>query len=206
MGVASVANATTNSGVYLGLDLGLATSQSVLQLNSNVNSPVSIGQSSQGGLGLTAGYDFTKNIATEIGYLYISPSASSASISDSFGFASLSVSSSNQYLTANVKGTLPLNDKFSLFGKFGMGANFASVNMSGNSSLGSLSDHSSNSTNLAFLLGTGIEWNVTKEFSLHLADSYYIASAPSISDTNASQNSFSFGNTNFISVGASYNF
>ncbi len=64
-----------------------------------------------------------------------------------------------------------------------------------------------NSNNFAVLLGAGAEYNLTEHVSFNLMDSYYINTAPAVTiNTNPSSGNFSFGNTNYISLGMNYVF
>ncbi len=75
------------------------------------------------GFKLYGGYEFTPNLAAELGYADFG----SAKTTFTGGFAEVKVSS--WYLAG--RGTMPINDKFSVFGKLGVARNKADVTGSG---------------------------------------------------------------------------
>ena len=63
------------------------------------------------------------------------------------------------------------------------------------------------------MLGLGASYKFSDDFSVNIADSYYLTFAPTINTVaptpdslNSSMNNFGFGNTNYISIGAQYLF
>ena len=193
------ANASTsqNDGFYAGINIGVASVQDMVDIDGNLN--ISNGQQSLGDLGVVGGYNFNKFFATELNYLYVG----TYSITISSGPYSATMNQENSFLTLNAKGTLPLNEKFDLFGKIGAGANFAAVNYSNN--VGAALNNGS-STNFVVVLGVGGVYNLNENVSFNLSDSYFINTAPTISSTTSSVNNFSFGNVNSINLGMQYNF
>ena len=187
--VSSVA-AFADNGFYVGFNSGLASTASTPTISMN---GVDIGKSNGMGLGAFAGYSFNDYLAVEV------QTVSIAMPSSSIGFASLD--ETNNYLTLNVKGSVPLNDSFSLVGKSGIGYNFTSANLS---VLGK--SYNASSTNLAYTLCAGIDYKATQHVTVSLMDQYYIPAAAAISATASTKDKFSFGNSNYVSLGVSYNF
>ena len=116
------------------------------------------------------------------------------------------VTSSNSYLTLSAKGTLPLNDRFNLFGKIGTGVNFASISGNSSSIVSAPINFNNSSSNFAYLVGVGAEFNVTKNVKLNISDTYYMNNAPLITSSSSTSSNFGFGNTNLVSIGAGYYF
>jgi OOP family OmpA-OmpF porin len=177
-------------GFYAGLNLGLATSSNYLQDNGSTGSQTNLSPS------ISFGYQFNQYLATEIDYLYVSD----YTISKTNSIGNETLKQNQQFLTANIKGILPLDEKFSLFGKFGIGYNFANAEASG------VVNQSVNSNNFVPVIGIGASYNLTEKVQLSVVDDYYIVSAPTISSSSANDSNFGYGNTNFLSLGINYKF
>lgn len=132
---------------------------------------------------LNAGYEFNPYLAVEGGYSL-------------FAGSQLGVTTATSIFDAAVKGTLPFNDVFALYGRAGVG--FGMNSWSGsvvNSSNCILCNNSiSNNYGLA-LIAIGGSFNVSKNWSLHLEDSAYI---PFVNTTT--------GSLMAITGGVQYNF
>lgn len=189
--------ACADTGFYVGVNLGMANTQSMLDARSVTTSHSGFG------LGVLAGYHFNKYVSGELSYLSLAQYSSSANIPGLD--ASVSTTADNSFLTANVKGTLPLANKFSLFGKFGLGYNFASATINGSGG-GVSAGISGNSTNFATLIGIGGAYNVMDNLSVYVANDYYMVSAPTVNGGNAVSNNFGYGNVNYLNLGVEYKF
>jgi OOP family OmpA-OmpF porin len=187
--------ACADSGFYVGVNLGMANTQSILDASSGTTSHTGLG------LGALAGYQFNNYLSAELSYLSLAQYSSSANNSG----ASVSTTADNSFLTANVKGTLPLPNKFSVFGKFGLGYNFASGSVNGSAD-GATASVSGNSNNFATLIGIGGAYNVMDNLSIYVANDYYMVSAPTVNSGNTSSNNFGYGNVNYLNLGVEYKF
>lgn len=185
LGISS-ASFAKKTGFYVGLSGGLVSSETYLLEDGSFGA-----KSNTGGAG-AFGYLFNKYLATEISYLYIGNSSANG------------IDQNQSFLTANVKGILPLNEQFNLFAKAGIGYNFANIN--GNSAMVTHLKGTFNSNNIASLFGVGLSYNLTKCLQLSVADDYYFVTAPKFNNSDASPTSFGYGNTNFFNVGVSYKF
>ena len=96
-----------------------------------------------------------------------------------------------------LKGIIPLSDKFSVYGKAGVGYAYSNLSPVGNSpaSLAVFTNNSSSAWTPAALLGGGIEYNVTEKLGVNLEDVTYL-------DSNLN----GLGNANLLAMGISYKF
>lgn len=127
--------------------------------NSNVYVDANVGlNTSWNTLGLSAdvGYMFNRYLGVEGGLTY-SPGYS-------YNNGSTSYNSSYWMVDAAAKGVLPLTQLFSLYGKLGLGINEYS-GWSGNGPSPSYSG-----SNVGVLLGIGAQFNISRQWSLHLED------------------------------------
>jgi OOP family OmpA-OmpF porin len=176
-----------NAGFYAGANIGIVSSETYLLEDGSFGA-----KTNTGGM-MSLGYQFNKYFATELSYLYIGNSSA-------YG-----IDQNQSFLTANVKGIMPLNKKFNVFAKAGLGYNFASINGSPKILLPNL-NVPVNSNNLTSVLGIGLGYNITKCIQLTVSDDYYVVPVPKFNDSNASSTNFGFGNTNFFSLGINYKF
>jgi len=204
-------------GLYFGISIGNSTTQYMTDLTDvdPQNGKVNSNATNVNSLAMDAliGYQFNRYLGLELNYMVITPHSSSNTFFFFFGPQAITSSS---FLTANIKGILPLTDKFSLFAKGGLGYNSVSVSsFLGSSVLVNTQPRNVNisSTNLAVLLGVGASYNLTDTFSVNIADNYYLTFAPTINsvaptadDLNQSISNFGFGNTNYLSLGMQYLF
>lgn len=180
--VAVFAANDTGSGAYISLNTGLVTTQQFYGSNA--------------GVALEAGYAFNKYLAVEGDYAYLG----GENATGSFSGISVSDTGTTSFLTANVRGTLPLTNMFSLYGKLGAGLNYATISSS--ASAGGISvSQSYSSTNAAGLIAVGAEFNLTQRWGLKVEDVYYLTRSDATSTS-----SFGFGNSNFFNIGAEFRF
>lgn len=127
------------------------------------------------GLSADAGYMFNRYIGVEGGFTY-SPGYS-------YNSGPYSYSSSYYMFDAAAKGVLPLSQVFSLYGKLGVGIN----NYSSWSNPAPAPAYYG--SNVGVLLGAGAQFNLSKQWSLHLED--YTVTGP---------------NPNFLMFGGEFRF
>lgn len=137
--VAAFADSDLNN-IYITGAVGV-TGNSTLNTGSNTGEKMTMGSGSQSTLGANIGYNFSKNLGLEAGYTNFM--AQSASNNAQIGVTDLAV-----------RGTLPLNDTFSLFGRLGI----AGYNSPNNDSI--------SVENLGALFGMGAEFNLNKSWAL----------------------------------------
>lgn len=148
------------SPVYIDANIGLNTSWSSTALNADV------------------GYMFNRYFGIEGGLTYSS--------GYNYNYGPYSWSTNYWMLDGAVKGVLPLSDVFALYGKLGLGLNNYTSSWSGCPGCGSPSYSGSN---LGVFVGVGGQFNLSRDWSLHLED---------YTTTGANPNMFMFG--------AQYNF
>lgn len=153
--------------------------------NAYIDADVGVNTSwSELGLGVDAGYMFNKYVGLEGGFTY-SPGSSY-----NYGWGSYS---SNYYmLDGAVKGVLPLTEQFSLFGKLGIAFNNYTTTYTcnnGNPGCGNGWDGSWTGSNTGVLFGGGAQFNLSRQWSLHVED--YTSTGD---------------NPNFFMFGGQYNF
>lgn len=154
---------TASAVTYLDADIGLNTSWSTLGLNAD------------------AGYMFNKYVGLEGGLTY-SPGYSYS------GGAGGSYNSSYWMLDGAVKGVLPLSDVFALYGKLGLAFNHYTSSWDGCNG-GGCGSPSYSGSNVGLLVGAGAQFNLSRQWSLHLEDYTSTGSNP-----------------NFLMFGGQFNF
>jgi OOP family OmpA-OmpF porin len=137
-------------GAYIGANVGRT------QQKLSVEDEGSLKDNSTG-FKLYGGYDVTKNFGAEVGYVHFGKGEASAS--DGVDSASISAKPKSLYLAA--KGTLPLNEQFSLFAKVGVARNSTKVAASINGVGGS-----ETMKRTSGVFGVGAAYNFTKNVAL----------------------------------------
>ncbi len=130
-----------DTGAYISADLGSATLKNAAPFPD------------PGVISFGAGYRFSPNIAAELGYTFFGDSK----ITSGSNWLTMKLSS----LHPAVVGTLPVNDQFSVFGKFGLAIN--SEKYTSNLTL-STSSYSQNSTYFAF----GGQYNLNQQLGMRV--------------------------------------
>ena len=162
--------AATEEGAYAGGNLGFGNVDSLKNLDLGIN--------------LNAGYQFNQYLALEGDYTYFSSA-------DTWQSTPAATQTGNaMYFIGAIKGTLPLTNRFSVYGKAGIGFAYSSLSATPNFANGSTSAMSP-----ASLLGAGLKYDITPKLAVNVEDMNYI---------NTVQNGL--GNANLIGIGASYNF
>jgi OOP family OmpA-OmpF porin len=113
---------------------------------------------------LTAGYKITRNLAVELGYVDLGR----FSASGRFGGAPASINVDVTGWNVSGVGTLPLNEMFSVYGKFGYFRSEASV---GASVAGAVGHGSSNQNDIT--AGIGARYQLTRNVSVLAEANYY---------------------------------
>lgn len=131
---------------------------------------------------LNAGYNLNQNLALEGGYNLLA--------SSQFG----ATATSNIFDVA-VKGTLPLSETFSLYGRAGIGLGIDGWSGSASGTPSWLCDDQYNSTYGTALLGIGGSFKLSRSFDLRLEDYAFVPFSNTMN-----------GGINIVSVGAQYNF
>ena len=149
---------------YVDANLGVNTSWSALGLNAN------------------GGYMFNKNVGVEGGLTY------SPGYTYNWG-PGYNYSSSYYMFDGAVKGVLPLNSQFSLYGKLGLAFNNYSSTWNGCNGYYGCSGPAYSGSNVGLLVGAGAQYNLSRAWSLHVED--FTSTGP---------------NPNFLVFGAQYNF
>lgn len=148
-------------GVYVDANIGVNTSWNTLGLNAD------------------AGHMFNKYFGLEGGLTY------SPGYSYNWG-AGNTYSSDYFMIDGAAKGVLPLNHEFSLYGKLGLAFNNYSGTWNGCTGC---SGPAYSDSNVGLLIAGGAQFNLSKEWSLHVED--YTSTGP---------------NPNFLMFGGQYNF
>ena len=190
LAISALANTTETSGAYIGLDAGIATT---------ANYSTNLDSSNNFATALTIGYAFNPYLATEFEYLYVAPNSTDKNVTNNI---KMTEKINNSFSTIAVKGILPLGDSFNLFAKVGAGLNYASFNYS----VSDVASESFSSTNFTYLAGVGIDYNISPNVKISLADTYYIPTTDAIGQTKDLATSFSFGKANFASLGIAYTY
>lgn len=142
----SAADAVKNNGAYINFNTGYAAQQFV----------------PGGGFvaSVNAGYNFSRIFAVEGGYTGIASGQYQAS-------------QYNNVFDVAVKGTLPLTERFSLYGRLGTGVNIMSWNGTAVNAPTWYCGQN-NTTNLLGLAGAGASFALNQHFSLQIEDTLYI--------------------------------
>jgi hypothetical protein len=167
-GIGTAIAVTPVSAVYVNVNTGIA-SLSSLPTGSWVGA-------------LNAGYNFNHALAVEVGYNLMPSSQFGTSVT------------SNAFDVA-VKGTLPLSEMFSLYGRLGVGIGMN--NWSGTAPAGNciLCQSGQSSTYALALAGIGASFKLSEHFDLRIEDYALIPT----------QNTYS-GTANAVTGGVQYNF
>lgn len=146
-------------GWYMGAAYGMTSFD--LDTTGVTNAAV---DDSDSGFKIFGGYEFTKNWAAEVGYVDFGKAGVSGSV---LGIPFSGDVGVTAFTFAGV-GTMPLNESFSLFGKVGLWAWDAKVNVSTGLGAGSADD---SGTDLFF--GGGLRYNLNKNLALTLEVELY---------------------------------
>lgn len=107
---------------------------------------------------LDAGYMFNNYFGLEGGFIY-SPVSVQSPVS--------SYNTMNYYaIDAAIKGVLPLNNVFAMYGKLGITQNWFAINGKNGGGM------DSTTSSIGGLIGAGVQFNLNKNWSLHLEDDY----------------------------------
>jgi len=128
------------------------------------------------------GYSFNRNFAIEGGYAYLGRTSTHTDFRGG-GSPSVSVGSLNlEYKMTGVfvdaVGILPLNDKWSLFGRAGASNTRTSTNISGSSLVLILSSDDQAETKLLPKFGGGVEYHINESFGVRAEWERYKAPDP----------------------------
>lgn len=151
---------TANAAAYIDANIGVNTSWSTLGLNAD------------------AGYMFNRYVGLEGGLTY-SPGYS-------YSWGPYSYSTSYWMLDGAVKGVLPLTDVFAVYGKLGVAFNNYTNSWSG---CNGCDGPSYDGSNVGVLAAIGAQFNLSRQWSLHIED---------YTSTGA--------NPNFLMFGGQFNF
>jgi OOP family OmpA-OmpF porin len=133
--------------IYLNLNTGIATGYS---FTNNYSTGQPSGASTNNySLGVNVGYNFNRYFATEAGYNHLWLAANPSNTSGQVGVEDIAV-----------KGTIPLGDVFSLYGRIGV-AGYQNVDSNSSGSF---------ANNLGALYGAGAQWTLNKNWSLRAED------------------------------------
>ena len=120
-----------------------------------VSSSVANGVAMAGGLG----YSFNDTFAAEVGYLNSGTMSYTASAT---GLANLKADAKVTGMTISLLGSLPMSDKFSIYGKIGYSSTTTEATITAD---GGKSDPVSNK-NSGALYGAGVKFKLAKDFSV----------------------------------------
>jgi OOP family OmpA-OmpF porin len=152
------------TGFYLGAALGASSYKIDSGGLANVGFAIGSKDDSDWALNLNAGYKITRNWAVEIGYVNLG----SFGASGTFGAAPASVSADVTGWNISAFGTLPLNEMFSVYGKFGYFRSEASASAS---VAGALARGTSRQNDIT--AGIGGRFHMTRNVSLLIEANYY---------------------------------
>lgn len=159
----------------------LSGSASAIFAQPYIDANVGINTSwNQLGLNLNGGYMFSKYLGAEGGFTY-SPGYT-------YNWGPYSYSSSYSMIDIAAKGVLPLTSIFAVYGKAGLGFNTYSGNWNCEGRYG-CNNPSYYGSNTGLFIAVGGQFNLSKQWSLHVED--YTVTGP---------------NPNFLVFGAQYNF
>ena len=165
---ANVAQPYDGSGAYLNLNAGIGTMQNVT--NSSF------------ALGGNAGYNFNRGFAVEGGMTML-PSQQSGQLS------------TYSLYDAAVKGTIPLSNVFSLYGRLGAAMGYSS--WSGATNSPAVYQTTGSAYNYGGLAGVGGSFVLSRHFDLRVEDYAYIP---------VNGQGGNFGGVNVVTGGVQYNF
>ncbi len=131
-----------------------------------------------------AGYNFNRAFAVEGGWTNLASSQFGATAYDNF-------------VDVAVKGTLPLSNVFSLYGRLGVGINYTSFNGTASGAGSNCLCSSQGANNFAGLAGIGASFALSRHFDLRLEDFMILPAGGG--NTN-------YGNINVVSGGVQFNF
>ena len=103
----------------------------------------------------------------------------------------------DNFVDVAVKGTLPLSNVFSLFGRLGVGINYTNFNGTATGAGSSCLCSSQSTNNFAGLAGIGGSFALSRHFDLRLEDFMILP----VGGGNAN-----YGNINVVSGGVQFNF
>lgn len=150
--------------------LSLVASCTVASAQAYIDANVGVNTSWNSlGLNVDAGYMFNKYLGAEGGVTY-SPGYS-------YTWGPYSYTTNYYMFDAAAKGVLPLSSIFSLYGKLGIGINNYSSGWSGCPGCGS-PDYSG--SNVGVLIGVGAQFNLSKQWALHVEDATVTGPNPNL--------------------------
>ena len=146
----SVSAFATDSGAYVGFNIGFGNVDALSNLDLGVN--------------VNGGYQFNRYLSLEGDYTYFASA-------DVWGSTSKYTTTGNvTYLLGAVKGTLPLSSKVSLYGKAGLGFAYSAT------SSVVFANGSTTAFTPASLLGVGVQYELKPSLAINLEDMNYINS------------------------------
>lgn len=157
-------------GAYINLNAGLGTMQNMA--NSSF------------AMGANAGYNFNRALAVEGGWTGL-PSQQAGRLA-----------TYNIYDVA-VRGTLPLSDVFSLYGRLGVAMGYSTWSSNCNCNVPTIYQSSGSAYNYGGLVGIGMSFVLSRHFDLRLEDYAFIP---------VSGQSGNFGTANMVMGGVQFNF
>ncbi len=135
--------------VYININTGIATGYSFTNNYTNSTGQPSGASTNNYSLGANVGYNFNQYFAIEAGYNQLWLAANPTNSSGQVGVEDIAV-----------KGTIPLGNVFSIYGRIGLGG-YQNVSATSGGSF---------ANNLGALYGAGAEWNLSRNWSLRAED------------------------------------
>lgn len=135
--------------VYFNINTGIGNGYSFSNNYTNSSGQPSGSPTNNYSLGANVGYNFNRYFAAEIGYNHLWLAGTENNPSGEAGVEDFAV-----------KGTIPLGDVFSLYGRLGLGG-YQNVD---DNSAGNFANH------LGALYGAGAEWNLNRNWALRVED------------------------------------
>ncbi|MFN8769679.1 MAG: outer membrane beta-barrel protein [Neisseriaceae bacterium] len=139
-----------NQPLYFNLNTGIGTGYTFTNPGNDGNQK-SGAPSNNYSLGANIGYKFNEYVAAEIGYNHLWLAKTYANTGGQVGVEDIAA-----------RGTLPLGDIFSLYGRLGVGGY---QNMGGSDNSGTNFAH-----NIGVLYGAGAQWALSRNLALRLED------------------------------------
>ncbi len=191
--LAAQAQAATTPGLYVGANTGISLANrhpagidgAVANQGVNVTSGNSDKQDTA--YGLTLGYDLNPNLAVEAGYVNLG----SLGYQSNATAGAVTGSVKSQGFTLAAKGTLPLANGFSAYGKLGLIDARSDLRTSG------LSTTNTREYSVRPMLGLGVSYDITPQVATQLEWNHY----SDLGGASTSEASF-----NTVSVGMRYKF